>query len=207
MVARAEVTLAPAKAETYYPSGNVSGPIHRQSRRPRASRALSRHTRHHPSRIDTVHRTTSRKRVRRVRWTSPIDPHPIAPDRIQGTPTARGSDRSFARAYLCGNVHLRRTPKTKYDAFSSSVSPRVPSRVPRARPPRIRTHARVRTDEPRAIDRSPSSRARRLHARVIFTRARDDDDDKKIRDTERGLPRLAPSSTRAFTHRESHDDD
>jgi hypothetical protein len=173
LVVRAEVTLAPAKAETYYPSGNgVSGPIHRQSRRPRASRALSRHTHDHPSRIDTVHRTTSRKRVRRVRWTSPIDPHPIAPDRIQGTPTARGSDRSFARAYLCGNVHLRRTPKTKYDAFSSSVSPRAPSRAPRARPPRVRTHARARTDAPRAIDRSPSSRARCLHARVVFTRAR-----------------------------------
>ena len=175
LVARAEVTLAPAKAETYYPLGNaVSRPIHRQSRHPRASRPLSRHTRHHPSRIDTVHRTTSRKRVRRVRWTSPIDPHPNAPDpHHPGNPDrGSGTDRSHARAHLCGNVHLRRQNK-KYDAFfPSSVSPRARTH-PRV-PPRVflaRAFERM-SSEPRAIDRSPaSSSSRRLHARVVFTRA------------------------------------
>ena len=175
LVARAEVTLAPAKAETYYPSGNaVSRPIHRQSRHPRASRPLSRHTRHHPSPIDTVHRTTSRKRVRRVRWTSPIDPHPIAPDPHHPGNPDRARYRSFARARAPLRKRSSATKKQKkirriFPIVSLSARrthPRVPPRVFLAR-----AFERM-SSEPRAIDRSSaSSSSRRLHARVVFTRA------------------------------------
>ena len=172
LVARAEVTLAPAKAETYYPSGNgVSRPIHRQSRRPRASRALSRSS--------ISHRYRPPNDVSEARSARPVDlPDRSTSDRPRSHPG--NPDRARFRSFVRARVPLRkRSSATNTEnkirrVFIVSLSARTLARTPRASPARSNARARSNGCTPRdrsvaLIARASSSRARRLHARATTT--------------------------------------
>ena len=181
LVARAEVTLAPAKAETYYPSGNSRVEAHPSSVAPssRIARPLETHA---PSSISHHYRPPNN--VSEARSARPVDlpdrstsdrPRSAStgnPDRARFRSFVRSRARTFAETFICDEdrkTKIRRIffPRQSRRAHASRVPPRVLFARAFERmsgTPRDRSVALILI--------ASSSRARRRHARVFTTTIR-----------------------------------